>query len=189
MLDIARASEHEDVQTWGQRYGNLTDACEASLSFKLDDAEKHVSATCRVLNALTVHDSVGTDDDMTVAKFMDVEEQFKREKECREHLLGSADRQHDAIEAQGHDERLIEDCIVVVHHAFEVDQESHMWQGLVKANPRLNKYGKFVLIMPRGLRDLMDVLAHDRIAGHDEPKAAHYVPVRHGAAALHPRRC
>ena len=167
---MVQVSKSEDLRKWAQRYGNLCDASATESSFKLDETEKHISATCRVLNSSTVHDDISLQDVLTVVKFMDSEEQYNREKRSRDHLQDSAST------IRGHEAHLrpVDDCVVQLYHAFEVDRDSKEWRTLVKLNPRLQSYGKYVLVMPRGRRDLMDVLAHDRIAGHDKAKALHY---------------
>lgn len=92
----------------------------------------------------------------------------------------SMDRASLSVERLGleHDDeavqRPIDECVVPIDSNFVVDQAQAMWTDLVKRTPRLESFGEHVLIMPRGLRDLMDVLAHDRIAGHNKQKVQRY---------------
>ena len=89
---MVQVSESEGLRKWAQRYGNLCDASATERSFKLDETEKHISATCRVLNSSTVHDDIRLQDVLTVVKFMDSEEQYNREKHSRKHLQDSASK-------------------------------------------------------------------------------------------------
>ena len=67
---MVQVSKSEDLRKWAQRYGNLCDALATESSFKLDESEKHISATCRVLNSSTVHDDIRKQDVLTVVKFI-----------------------------------------------------------------------------------------------------------------------
>eukprot|EP01046_Picozoa_sp_COSAG06_P006072 COSAG06_NODE_281_length_18447_cov_14.060116_3_plen_1764_part_00 len=142
-------------------------------SFHLDPSDKHQSATCVVVDAGRIYDRF-ISEEKVVVKFMKDKEQYDCEVDVREQLLA---KQASDTKRSSH-LRPINDCIVPIESHFIVDQDSldnsQMWRSLVQRSPRLKNFGKHVLIMPRGLRDLMDVLSHDRVAGHDEAAVSRY---------------
>eukprot|EP01046_Picozoa_sp_COSAG06_P030724 COSAG06_NODE_2936_length_6063_cov_6.578806_2_plen_1525_part_01 len=141
-------------------------------SFHLNPSDKHQSATCVVVDAGRIYDRF-ISEEKVVVKFMQDKKQYECEVDVREQLLA---KQASDTKESSH-LRPIHDCIVPIESHFLVDQDGEdgqMWRSLVERSPRFKDFGKHVLIMPRGLRDLMDVLSHDRIAGHNEAAVSRY---------------